>query len=101
MRKEYDLSGICLIEIGGGSCAGCIAVAPVAATVANECAIRFVRADIEDVPEMANEFKVERIPALVLADGGVAFAKCYGYQPQEILSLWVQAKVEEHKKGAL
>ena len=92
-----DLKGICLIEIGGDSCANCIAVMPVMSELASQFGLKFIRIDPQEEPSLAKNFKIDRIPAIILADGGKVFAQCSGYQPSEILGVWIEAKLEEYK----
>lgn len=88
-----DLSGKCLIEIGGDSCAGCLAVMPNCVEIASRFGLKFVRLDVEDDAEQVAQFAIDRIPSIILWDGGKVIATCSGYQPQEILELWVEAKL--------
>lgn len=93
---KVDLKGLCLIEIGGDSCANCIAVMPVMSALAERFGLRFVKLDIEDDNTCAEGFKIDRIPTIILAEDGKAFAQCSGYQPEEIAELWIEAKLGEH-----
>ena len=34
---------------------------------------------------------------ILLVEDGEIFARCAGFQPEEILELWIDAKVEERK----
>ncbi len=88
-----DLSGKCLIEIGGDSCAGCAAVLPNCRTVAERFDLKFVRLDVEEDAAQLSLFKIDRIPTVILYLDGVVKAQCSGYQPEEILELWVEAKL--------
>lgn len=88
-----DLSGKCLIEIGGDSCAGCLAVMPSCKQVAEKFGLRFVKLDTDEDAEQVKTFNVERIPTIILWDEGKILARCAGYQPTEILELWVEAKL--------
>ncbi|MGN1060313.1 MAG: thioredoxin family protein [Candidatus Coproplasma sp.] len=88
-----DLKGKCLIEIGGDSCASCLAVMPNCRQVADMFGLNFVKLDVEEDEEQVKNFNVERIPTIILWDEGKVLAKCSGYQPQEILELWVEAKL--------
>ena len=85
-----------LIEISGDSCAGCHAVIPAVNAAARQNGLSVERIDIESHPEAVQKYGVERIPAIIIADGEKVVARCFGYQPEEILSLWVQAKLEEY-----
>lgn len=92
---NYDLKGKCLIEISGETCDACLAVAPNCRAVAENFGLRFVKISIEEHPEVIETYSIDRIPTIILARDGELIAKCSGYQPQEILELWVQAKSED------
>ena len=51
---------------------------------------------LKQLQSAAEKYNVVRVPTVVLEDDGVPFASCSGYQPAEILSLWVEAMLEEH-----
>lgn len=88
-----DLSGKCLIEIGGSSCAGCVAVLPNCRAVAERFNLKFVRLDVDEDAEQLSLFKIDRIPTVILYIDGAVKAQCSGYQPEEILQIWVEAKL--------
>lgn len=98
MKKDL-LKGLCLIEIGGDSCANCLAVMPMLNVLAKQFALKFVKINIEEQPELAKGFEIDRIPAIILAEDGVPFAQCSGYQPPEILEYWIEAKLERYDKN--
>lgn len=86
-----------LIEISGDSCAGCYALLPNVNAVAARNNIVAERIDIETYPGVIEKYGIDRIPSVILADDDIVIAKCSGYQPEEILALWVEAKLEEYK----
>ena len=90
---NYDLSGKCLIEISGEGCDACIAVMPNCGRIAAQFDLKFVKINIEECPEVIEKFQISKIPSIVLGEEGREIAKCAGYQPLEILELWVQAKL--------
>lgn len=90
---NYDLSGKCLIEISGEGCDACLAVMPNCGKVAEDNGLKFVKIDLQSCPEVVERFNITKIPSIVLAEDGKEIAKCAGYQPLEILELWVQAKI--------
>lgn len=92
--KEYKL-----IEIGGDACANCHAMIYELNEVAQKTGLEFVRVDIERNPELIEKYHIEKIPTVILADGEYIIAKCSGFQPQEILELWIEAKLEDYKRG--
>ena len=38
---------------------------------------------------------IDRVPTLIVYRDGEEIARCTGYQPEEILELWLDAKTEE------
>ena len=90
---NYDLSGKCLIEISGEGCDACLAVLPNCGQVAENFGLTFVKINIQDCPEVVEKFEISKIPSIVICEDGKEIAKCSGYQPLEILELWVQAKL--------
>lgn len=94
---KYDLSGKCLIEISGEGCDACLAVMPNCAQVAEDFDLKFVKINIQDSPETVKTFQVVKIPTLLLAEDGKEIARCAGFQPLEILELWVEAKLHKEE----
>ncbi|MCD7728543.1 MAG: thioredoxin family protein [Clostridia bacterium] len=86
--------GICLLEAGGG-CAGCYGVMPQARAAAQTAGIPFIYIDCEQNPEVITEWQIEKLPVLPLLDGGKPFARVTGFQPQEILELWIDSRLKE------
>lgn len=99
MEEKNILSGICLVEIGGESCAGCHALMPEAREAAKKADIPFYYFDAAEAATLIERWQVQTVPSLYLTDCGVPFASCRGYQPQEILGYWIEYKIQEHKNG--
>jgi len=97
--KDNLFKGRCLIEVGGDSCVNCLAVMPLLSELAVQFGLKFVKVDVEEQPELARGFSIDRIPTIILAEDGKAFAQCSGYQPQEILEYWIEAKLEQYDKN--
>jgi thioredoxin-like negative regulator of GroEL len=55
-----------------------------------------VEADYTTLPLM-EAWEVEKVPTILLMDDGEIFARCAGFQPEEILEIWLDAKIEERK----
>ena len=49
--------------------------------------------------DLMEEWEIEKVPTILLMDDGEIFARCSGFQPEEILELWLDAKLEERKNG--
>lgn len=91
------MKGYRLIEISADSCTGCHALLQGARAAAEKFGLEFVFIDAEGHEEEIMRYGVEKIPTVLLCDGDEIFAKCTGYQPQEILELWIEAKIESYR----
>lgn len=91
-------SGIQLIEITGCGCAGCEALAPEAKAVADRLGLKFILLEADACPDLLKQWEIGRVPAIVLADGDKPVCKCYGYQPEEILEVYIEEKLQEYIK---
>ncbi|MBE7078572.1 MAG: thioredoxin family protein [Clostridiales bacterium] len=99
--KNYkeQLKGLCCVEISGESCANCLTLMPVLKSICDarsDVRLVHVEADYTTLPLM-EEWGVEKVPTILLVEDGEIFARCSGFQPEEILELWLDAKLEERK----
>ena len=100
-EKNYkeELQGLCLVEVSGESCANCLTLMPILKELCE------ARGDVRLLPVEADystlalmeAWEVEKVPTILLFDDGEIFARCAGFQPEEILELWLDAKIEERK----
>lgn len=98
--KEY-LKGITVIEVSGESCANCLSLMPILNDLTanrNDCVLHHIEAS-EETLDLIHMFGVESVPTILVMYNDVVCAKCKGYQPEEILELWLDAKIEEIKKN--
>lgn len=94
------LLGLCVVEVSGESCANCLTLMPILNDIVDsrgDLRLIHVEAD-EDTTWFVKRYAVDRVPTILLLDDGVEFARATGYQPEEILEIWIDAKVAEHKK---
>ncbi len=95
---KEKLKGICVIEISGESCANCLTLMPVLNNIVNkrdDCRMIHIEAD-QTTSELIKIFDVDRVPTILLCDDGEIFARATGFQPEEILEIWIDAKISEH-----
>lgn len=98
---KEELKGICVIEISGESCANCLSLMPVLNNIISQrddCRLVHIEASAETV-ELMEMFEVLTAPTILLTLDGEIKARCKGYQPEEILEIWLDAKIEEIKSG--
>ena len=101
MKKDLkkSLEGLCCVEVSGDGCAGCISLMPVLhRVVSRRKDLRLVHVEIsEENRALIEKWAVDRVPTVLLTEDGEPFAQCHGFQPEEILELWIDAKLEEKK----
>ena len=100
-EKNYkqELKGICCVEVSGESCANCLTLMPLLKGLCQarkDVRLVHVEADYTTLPLM-EAWEVEKVPTILLMEDGEIFARCTGFQPEEILELWLDAKIEERK----
>ena len=104
MKEKYteQLKGLCCVEISGESCANCLTLMPILQELCgNRDDIRLVHIEADySTTELMEEWDVTRVPTILLMEDGEIFARCAGFQPEEILEIWLDAKIEEHKNKA-
>ena len=101
-EKNYEevLKGISVVEVSGEGCANCITLLPIVNKLVgsrNDCELHHIEISEESYP-LVEKFGVEAVPTILVLYNQEVFAKCRGYQPEEILEIWLEAKIEELKK---
>ncbi len=89
-----------LLEVQGSSCAGCVSLHQEVTTILHkypQLVYRSVSIDEQqaDIREWLTTLQIEKIPTLVLCDGDIEIARVSGYQPAEILDVWLEMKLME------
>jgi thioredoxin-like negative regulator of GroEL len=63
----------------------------------NDCKLYHIEAS-DDTMDLINKFEVFSVPTILVMYDDNVFASCRGYQPEEILELWIDSKIDEIKK---
>lgn len=93
-KKEN--SGLYALEITGWGCASCEAVLPeIKEALTNFPEVKFLRLDENEDFDEIKSLKIEKVPCLALMNNGVEFGRVYGFQPSEILEVWLENKLQE------
>ena len=96
---KSQLKGLCVVEISGESCANCLTLMPILKDICDartDVKLVHIEADYSTTGLM-EEWEITKVPTILLVEDGEIFARCAGYQPEEILELWIDAKIEERK----
>ena len=87
------------MDFSGNSCANCLAsTREVNRVLKDRRDIVRVHFEIDDSSEeIVKKYRIDRVPTLMVMKGETEIARVRGYQPEEILALWLDAKIEEAK----
>lgn len=85
-----------ILEVSGESCANCLTLLPVVNRIAGARGIpvEHLEANEQNV-QRVQALGIDRVPTLIVYRDGEEIARCTGYQPEEILELWLDAKTGE------
>lgn len=91
--------GITVIEVSGESCANCYTLMPIVnRLMAGRTDAKLIHIEAsEDTKDTLTELDVDRVPTLIVLKDDKEVARARGYQPEEILEIWLDAKIEEAK----
>ena len=85
-----------LLEVSGESCANCLTLLPVVNRLARERGLPVEHLEVnEENAARVRERCSDRIPPLIVCRDGGETARCTGFQPEEILELWLDAKISQ------
>ena len=88
--------GSVVLDFGANWCPPCKALAPIFADVSKLeqfKAIAFAKIDIDDSPDLANEYGVMSVPALVVIKSGAVTAMQSGVMGKPALTAWIANNV--------
>lgn len=89
----------CLVLISGDGCANCSTMTPIVNRMKDkflDLSVHFV--DIDKHNYKINEYYgVEVVPTLLFLYEGALISKVSGYQPEEILEIYIECKMGEYK----
>ena len=98
-KKNIDeiLQGVCVVEFSGESCANCLTLMPVLDNlVGNRDDVKLVHIEADPTTEdIIERFEVRQAPTILLVKDGVGYDRVVGFQPEEILEIWLDDKLEK------
>lgn len=99
-KIKNEWTGITVVEVSGESCANCLTLLPILNRLMDsrtDAVLRHIEVSEEIMP-LLEKWEVEAVPSILILYNDTVFAKCRGYQPEEILEIWLDAKIDELKK---
>jgi thioredoxin 1 len=84
-----------IVDFAASWCGPCKALAPTFEAVASELAdkAKFVKVDIDDAPEIAQQYGIRGVPTLVIVKGGKAVASKTGNQSKAALTAFIESNL--------
>ena len=85
-----------LLEVSGESCANCLTLLPLVNRLAAARGLEVGHLEVNEAnAQRVRSLRIDRVPTLIVLKDGKEAARCTGYQPEEILELWLDAKIQE------
>ncbi len=85
-----------LLEVSGESCANCLTLLPLVNRLAAARGLEVGHLEVNEAnAQRVRSLQVDRVPTLIVFRDGKEIARCTGFQPEEILELWLDAKIQE------
>jgi thioredoxin 1 len=96
MNKAKEAGKLVVIDFTASWCGPCRFIAPVYAEFAKKYAVVvFLKVDVDELKEVAAEYKVEAMPTFLFIKNGNKVDTVVGARKEEL-----QAKVEQHRASA-
>lgn len=76
-------------------CGPCRLIAPILDQLSTSYAgkVKFVKVDIDEAPDVADQYAVSGVPTLLLIKGGQEADRMQGAAPKPMIESWIQANV--------
>ena len=88
---EEEVKGkLVLVDFFATWCGPCSMLAPVIEELDKQMEIKVIKIDTDELPEIAQAFRIMSIPTLILFKDGKPVKKTMGYMPLEQLKKFVQ-----------
>lgn len=96
-RNVLGKEEFCLVLITGDGCANCSVMAPIVNTMSDKFSnLSTYIVDINQSNYQINEYyEVEVVPTVLFLHKGELVSKVKGYQPEEILEIYIDCKMKE------
>ena len=88
---EKEIQGeVVIVDFYADWCGPCQMLAPVLEQLSEESNVKVVKINVDDIPELARQFRIMSIPTLLLFKDGKFVKKDLGYMPIERLREFIK-----------
>ncbi|QVK19444.1 thioredoxin [Mycoplasmatota bacterium] len=88
--KDNISTGLVLVDFYADWCGPCKMIAPVLDQLSTEMTdVKIVKVNVDNVPQVAQQYQVMSIPTLILFKDGENVAQTMGFQSKEMLTTWI------------
>ncbi len=84
-----------LMLVSGNGCASCVSMLDIASNLAKKHNLDFIHHELEDDDKIVEKYGINKVPSVLLTDGDKLIAMVGGFQPYEILDMWIDYKINE------
>ncbi|MBO4396345.1 MAG: thioredoxin [Eubacterium sp.] len=92
-ESEAKKSAVAVVDFSASWCGPCKMLAPVLEQVSSSMSGRvdFYNVDIDEAPELADAYKVQSVPCLVLMKNGEFVDQSIGFKPEPAIEGWIES----------
>ena len=92
-ESEAKKSAVAVVDFSASWCVPCKMLAPVLEQVSSSMSGRvdFYNVDIDEAPELADAYKVQSVPCLVLMKNGEFVDQSIGFKPEPAIEGWIES----------
>ena len=89
-----------VFEFSGESCANCYSLMPILHEIMKsyeDVELSHIEITKEDM-DIVTKYEIDRVPTILILKDDVEVGRCRGYQPEEILAIWLEDKIENARR---
>lgn len=93
------LNGVSVVEFNGNGCSNCISMMPLLNGILKDRKdVNLFHISLDENFDYVEKYKIDRVPTIIVFKDEKEIARCRGFQIEEILSIWLDDKIETAKK---